>query len=95
MYVPGNAVPRIKEFRKLKNWTQNEFAEMVGTSQSALSAYETGEREPMLSTCLRISEVLDVSLEELFPKEVVNHYMKNRKIINPKPKGGDSHDEKN
>ena len=94
MYVPGNAVPRIKEFRKLKNWTQKEFAEMVGTSQSALSAYETGEREPMLSTCLRISEVLDVSLEELFPKEVVNHYMQKRSIINPKPKG-DSHDEKN
>ena len=94
MYVPGNAVPRIKEFRKLKKWTQKEFAEMVGTSQSALSAYETGEREPMLSTCTRISEALDVSLEELFPKEVLNHYMQNRKIINPKTKG-DSHDEKN
>ncbi len=95
MYVPDNPVPRIKEFRKLKNWTQKEFAEMVGTSQSALSDYEQGVREPMLSTCTRISEALDVSLEELFPKEVLNYYMQKRSIINPKPKGGDSHDEKN
>jgi len=44
---------RLKELRVSKDLTQKEFSELLKISQSAISMYESGQREPTL-------EVLDI-----------------------------------
>jgi transcriptional regulator with XRE-family HTH domain len=41
------------------------LADLAGITQSTLSNYENGKREPAVSTLIRIAEELDVSLDEL------------------------------
>lgn len=56
---------RIRAFRKLKGYTQQEFAKATGISLAVLGAIERGNRraeEPILN---KIADVLDVSLDEL------------------------------
>lgn len=40
------AAPIVSERRKAMGWTQDDLAEMVGISRSALCAYEKGKRMP-------------------------------------------------
>ena len=44
---------RLKELRISKDLTQKEFSELLKISQSAISMYESGQREPTM-------EVLDI-----------------------------------
>jgi transcriptional regulator with XRE-family HTH domain len=51
---------RIREARKAKGWTQPYLAAQCGwESQSRISMYERGEREPSLSDLTRLSKVLE------------------------------------
>lgn len=45
--------------------TQKRFAEMVGTSQNTISAYERGDREPALSVLLQIAARFEKPLDWL------------------------------
>lgn len=56
---------RIRIWRKRRNLSQVRLADLAGITQSTLSNYENGRREPAVSTLIRIAEVLDVSLDEL------------------------------
>lgn len=38
---------RMVEIRKIKGLTQNQFAEAIGCSRSAISTYEAGRNEPI------------------------------------------------
>ena len=37
---------KIKEFRKIKNWTQQQLATKLNTTKATISNYETGYRSP-------------------------------------------------
>jgi transcriptional regulator with XRE-family HTH domain len=58
---------RIRAYRKLKGFTQEGFAKELGVSVSILGEIERGNRMPDESLIVRISEFLDVSIEELSP----------------------------
>jgi transcriptional regulator with XRE-family HTH domain len=60
---------RIKAFRKLKGYTQTEFARAIGYSVSIVGEIERGTRLPDDIFLRRTVEVLKVSLEELTPEE--------------------------
>lgn len=56
---------RIRAFRKLKGYTQNELAESLGVSIAILGAIERGTRKPDSKIILNISNVLGIAPEEL------------------------------
>ena len=55
----------ISELRKEKSLTQKQLAEKLGVTDKAVSRWETGKGYPDIETLLSLSEVLDVSLNEL------------------------------
>jgi transcriptional regulator with XRE-family HTH domain len=60
---------RIRAFRKLKGYTQKELAEELGISVSVLGEVERGTRIPQLELLHRISEILNIGLDELEPND--------------------------
>ncbi|WP_339322881.1 helix-turn-helix transcriptional regulator [Paenibacillus sp. FSL W8-0194] len=56
---------RIRAFRKLKGYTQQELASGCGISLTLLGAIERGNRRADERTLAKIAEVLGISLEEL------------------------------
>ena len=60
---------RVKAFRKLKGYTQIQFAKKVGVSVSLVGEVERGIRMPSQELLNRATQVLGISLEELQPLE--------------------------
>lgn len=56
---------RVRSYRKLKGYTQQELADKLGISVAVLGSLERGMREPEEKLMLLISETLGVSYEEL------------------------------
>lgn len=56
---------RIRAYRKLKGYTQQQFAAKLGVSVAVLGAVERGTRRPDPRLLRRIAETLGVDLEEL------------------------------
>lgn len=64
---------RLKELRLINNLSQIELAEEVNVSNRTISRYETGLREPDLTTLMALADYFHVSLDELVgytPKDV-------------------------
>lgn len=57
---------RIKELRKNKGLTQENFAELINIETSSLSGIESGRHFPSLPTLERIAIKLDVEIKNLF-----------------------------
>ncbi|MWV47545.1 helix-turn-helix domain-containing protein [Paenibacillus sp. HJL G12] len=56
---------RIRAFRKLKGFTQQELASGSGISLAVLGAIERGNRRADEQTLTKIAEVLDITVHEL------------------------------
>lgn len=56
---------RVRAFRKLKGYTQQELAERLGVSVAVLGSLERGTRKPDPKLLERISSTLGISYEEL------------------------------
>lgn len=56
----------IRNMRKKKDMTQNEFSSLCGITQTYLSQIESNSKEPNLSTLRTISEKLNIPLPILF-----------------------------
>ncbi|MCO5263992.1 MAG: helix-turn-helix domain-containing protein [Lentimicrobium sp.] len=79
---------QIKNIRKQKGLTQNEFASLCGITQTYLSQIESNSKEPNLSTLRVISEELNVPLPILFFQSMTDEDVQPRKreafkIISP------------
>lgn len=61
----------IAENRKAKNLTQKELAEKLGVSDKTVSRWENGNYMPDLSMLKPLSDVLDISLNELLSGEYI------------------------
>ena len=61
-----SAAPIVAERRKAMGWTQDDLAEMVGISRSALCAYEKGKR--MSQGWEEIFKILNINHEGVFIK---------------------------
>ncbi len=60
---------RIKAFRKLKGYTQIEFADELNISVSYLGEMERGTRIPTTNNLEQIADCLQISVDELYPRE--------------------------
>lgn len=59
----------IKELRKERGLTQEQFAEEFGVSRRTVSRWETGSNMPDIDILLEISDLCDVELREIFDGE--------------------------
>lgn len=59
----------VERLRKEKGLTQCELAAQLGVTQGAISMIERGDRMPSMKVLLKLSKVLEVSIEELIEKE--------------------------
>ena len=58
---------RVKEFREMRNMSQEELAEKSGISRGTISAIETGKAENATSkTLLKIAEALETTVDKIF-----------------------------
>ena len=55
----------LRKFRKAKGLNQDQLAEIVGVSASAISQYENGHKTPSFETALKLAEALDCELADL------------------------------
>lgn len=60
---------RLREARKKKNITLKRLGELVGLSESAISQYENGKRQPDNDTLIKFANCLDVSTDYLLGRD--------------------------
>lgn len=60
----------IKTFRKMKNLTQKQLADMINVSVVTIQNYENGRREPNMETLKKISKALNIELSDLLLEEI-------------------------
>ncbi|MBI3611537.1 MAG: helix-turn-helix transcriptional regulator, partial [Nitrospirae bacterium] len=60
---------RIRELRKARNLTQEQFGERTGINYKYLGAVERGQENPTVKILEKIARVLRVDLRELFAFE--------------------------
>ena len=56
---------RLRAIRKEKGMSQDEFAQMLGTSKQVLSRYEIGQRIPKITQVQEYAKRLNVSADYL------------------------------
>src|ERR1700676_4069743 len=54
---------RIREVRRERGWTQDQLANAVGVSRSAVAQWETGRAGQVTTNLTRIAEALEVGVE--------------------------------
>lgn len=70
---------RIRELRKSKKLTQEQFAELIGMEPSNISKMESGLHFPQPEKLEKLAKILDVNVSELFNFE---HFNKEEDLIN-------------
>lgn len=56
---------RLKELRKVYNYTQDYVADVIGTTRQTYSHYETGRRKPSSETLYKLSGLYNISVDDL------------------------------
>lgn len=59
---------RLKEIRTEKHLKQTDIAKMLNVSGNTVHSWETNKQEPSMTTLLKLSEILEVSLDYLLGK---------------------------
>ena len=59
---------RLKEIRTEKHLKQTNIATMLNVSGNTIHSWEADKQEPSMAMLLKLSEVLEVSLDYLFGK---------------------------
>ena len=65
MSNPTDIGSRVRDVRRERGWTQDEFARRVGVSRSAVAQWETGRAGQVTGNLTRIADVLGVGVEYL------------------------------
>lgn len=61
----------VKELRIQKDISQSKLAELVGVTRQTIISLEKGSYIPSLLLAMRISEVLETPIEQIFKKEII------------------------
>lgn len=56
----------LQKARWEKNWTQAQLARISGVPQSVICAIENNNKDPRLSTAMKLARALSRSVESLF-----------------------------
>jgi transcriptional regulator with XRE-family HTH domain len=70
LLVMSIAAQNLKYLRKLRGWTQEEFAVKLKIKRSLLGAYEEERAEPRLEVLELVSDMFRLSLDELLRKKM-------------------------
>lgn len=62
----------IRTLRKRKNMTLKELGEIINVSESTISLYENGHREPDFETLIKIAKYFNVTIDYLLGNETVD-----------------------
>lgn len=57
---------RIKKYRKLRKLSQSDISKIMRVNQSTFSQWETGERTPRLMQAIKLAEILETTVENLY-----------------------------
>jgi transcriptional regulator with XRE-family HTH domain len=60
----------VKYLRKLRGWTQEEFAQKIGIKRSLLGAYEEERAEPNYDVLETVSDMFKVTIDDLLRKDL-------------------------
>ena len=60
----------LKYLRKLRGWTQEEFAAKLGIKRSLLGAYEEERAEPRIDVLETVCDIFKLTLDELLRKDL-------------------------
>jgi len=60
----------IKFLRKDKGFTQQEFADKIDIKRSLVGAYEEGRADPRIANLIKMSEVFEISIDDLVETEL-------------------------
>ncbi len=60
-----NKLSVIRELRKKRNLSMKELGKLIGVSESTISLYENGKRQPDYETLIKISNFFGVSVDYL------------------------------
>jgi transcriptional regulator with XRE-family HTH domain len=83
----------LRYLRKLRGWTQEEFANKLGVKRSLIGAYEEERAEPKLEVLETMSSIFKLSLDELLLQDMTavkgsGNYLEQRR--NMKSAGGNN-----
>jgi len=56
---------RIRAYRLMRGWKQEELAERLGSRLQVVSRWETGESEPTLRSAVDLAHALEITLSDL------------------------------
>ena len=58
----------IKYYRLKNGFTQSKLAELIGVNQNTISEYEYGKYYPAMDIAIKLSEVLNLSVNHVYKK---------------------------
>ena len=73
---------KIKLYRESKNMTQAEVAEALGIKSATVSKYESGALEPNIEALKKLSELFEVTIDELLNDEQDRFDISKVKLLN-------------
>ncbi len=68
----SQAGQNLKYLRKLRGWTQEEFATRLGIKRSLIGAYEEERADPRLDVLETVCEIFKLTLDEVMLKDLSN-----------------------
>lgn len=74
----------LKYLRKLRGWTQEEFANKLGIKRSLLGAYEEERAEPRIDVLELVCDIFKLTLDEILRKDLSDNksnYMAKRRAM--------------
>jgi len=77
-----NFSEKLFELRKVKGLSQEELAEKVDVSRQTVSKWEMGQSTPEMEKLIALSELFDISIDELVGKEKDSNELNNSVIDN-------------
>lgn len=62
-------IKQLKFYREKRNFSQDFVAEHIGITQPLYNKIENGSREMTINTLVKITDILDISMDSLFAEE--------------------------
>ena len=60
---------KLRQERTNRDWTYKDVADAIGLSERGYRYIENGERDPSLTTALKIGKLFEKTVDELFVQE--------------------------
>ena len=80
---------KLREARGATNLTQQHMADRMGISKSTYCGYETGKRQPDVYKLKEISEILNVSADELLEIRIIADHFEALRKAEPAAQSGE------